>query len=163
MRPRIEYSCRNRPRPPDDFKRVTSQRRIRRSRPRRRRLPGIALAHQRIEIRKHGRGEQERIVLVNQRSLIRGLIAQCADHEFRRFLRPRIRVGMLPHRQLLIRANPSSYESGQQKRRPHRIHKTKSRRLKKHPRIVKRAHWLAIEAPLVRARLMKFCVGHDFD
>jgi hypothetical protein len=65
--------------------------------------------------------------------------------------------------QFVVASHPRPYKSREQKRRPHRIHQAKSHRLEKDDCFVKSAHGLAAEQPLLRARQVKFGVGHDFD
>src|ERR1700729_385943 len=86
---------RDRPVTTDQLKRVASQLGVIRVRLRSRRRLRIALAHQRIEIRKDGSRNQKRIVLVEPGRLVCRAVAQQTNHPFSRVLRPRVRESML--------------------------------------------------------------------
>ena len=86
----------------NQLKGVTSQGRIRRTRPGFRSELGIALAHQRIEIRKHRGRDEKRVIFLNQIRLVGSAFAQQSRHEFRGSEGPGIGVGMLPGRQAIV-------------------------------------------------------------
>src|SRR5262249_32833430 len=145
----------------DGLVRITGQLRVGRTRPRLRRLPWIAFAHQGVEIGKNRRRDQERIILIREIGLVSGAIAQKPHHELRCLARAWISERLLGIGKPVVAADPGSDKRGKKQRRTRGIHLAEADRLDEAAGVVERTNWLIIDAPLFPPKLLQLLLSHD--
>src|SRR5438067_12892120 len=101
-------------------------------------------------------------MLVAEIDLVSRLVAQQTDHEFAGLPRSGIGQSITLRGKLLVRAEgcPNKSRHQQRLRRRQWQHQAKPDRLDKAARVIKRAHGVAVEAPLLAAKFDEFGVGH---
>jgi hypothetical protein len=70
---------------------------------------------------------------------------------------------MLPGRQAIVHADPSTHKRGHKYGRPQGIEQAEPDRFHECAAIFERAHRFAVQVPLGQTRLLKFGFGHGLD
>jgi hypothetical protein len=124
-----------------------------------RRLPGGAVAQQRVVIRKYRSRDQQRR-LTQQSGGVGGLAAQQARRQLLGRGHTRIGIGLARQGKILGGAQRGPHQRGQQQRRPRRVEQAEAHVFEKRARVFLGAHGVAGDPPLAASLRFQFLVGH---